>query len=83
MTYRQIYDRAESKLERSEITLGEFEEMTKFLDEEERPYGEWKLDGWVKDQFGSTYKQFSCSQCGIKMKNVYPYCVCGAIMKKA
>lgn len=43
MTYRELYEKAEWKLEKGEITLGEFDEMTKPLDEEIRPH-----DGWVE-----------------------------------
>lgn len=41
MTYRDLYEKAEWKLEKGEITSGEFDEMTKPLDEEIRPHGEW------------------------------------------
>ena len=34
MTYREVYEKAEWKLERGEITIGEFDELTKSLDEE-------------------------------------------------
>ena len=41
MTYKNLYEKAEWKLEKGEITIGEFDEMTKPLDEEIRPHGEW------------------------------------------
>jgi hypothetical protein len=43
MTYRELYENATRKLDKSEITLGEYEEMTKPLEEEVRtwiPVGE-------------------------------------------
>ena len=43
MTYRELYETATKKLDKSEITLGEYEEMTKPLDDEVRtwiPVGE-------------------------------------------
>lgn len=41
MTYKEVYEKAEEKLEKGEITCGEFDELTKPLDEEIRPHGEW------------------------------------------
>lgn len=34
MTYRELYEKATRKLEKSEITLGEYEKITKALDRE-------------------------------------------------
>ena len=42
MTYRELYEKAERKLEKGEITSGEFDEMTKPLDEEIRPQDKWE-----------------------------------------
>ena len=73
MTYREAYEKAERKLERGEITIGEFDELTKSLDEEIRPHGEWKADG-------------TCSECGVYSslnKNTVYFCPnCGADMRK-
>ena len=41
MTYKELYEKAEEKLEKGEITCGEFDELTKPLDEEIRQHGEW------------------------------------------
>lgn len=41
MTYKEVYEKAEEKLEKGEITCGEFDELTKPLDEEIRPHAEW------------------------------------------
>ena len=38
MTYRKLYESAIRKLEKSEITLGEYEEMTKPLNEDVRTW---------------------------------------------
>ena len=38
MTYRNLYESATRKLEKSEITLGEYEEMTKPLNEDVRTW---------------------------------------------
>lgn len=38
MTYRELYDKAEWKLEHGKINGGEFDEMTKPLDEEIRTW---------------------------------------------
>lgn len=38
MTYRELYEKAEKQLEKGEITSGEFDEMTKPLDEEIRTW---------------------------------------------
>lgn len=38
MTYRELYESATRKLEKSEITLGEYEEMTKSLNEDVRTW---------------------------------------------
>lgn len=75
MTYREAYEKAEWKLERGEITIGEFDELTKSLDEEIRPHGEWEQVGEM------TYK---CTNCGwLKKTGLMPFCEnCGADMRK-
>lgn len=55
MTYRELYEKATRQLEKSEITLGEYEEMTKPLDEEIHKKGKWKFIG---------DNCFMCSECG-------------------
>ena len=59
MTYRDLYEKAEWKLEKGEITGGEFDEMTKPLDEEVRPHGEWI----EKEDFNQDI-YYDCSICG-------------------
>ena len=58
MTYKDLYEKAEQKLEKGEITSGEFDKMTKPLDEEIRPHGEWKEESDGYDV------RFRCSHCG-------------------
>lgn len=85
MTYRELYEKATRQLEKSEITLGEYEEITKPLDEEIRKKGKWiKV---TETDFGIGYE---CSECGRfiltesidekKLKD-FPYCHCGAEME--
>lgn len=81
MTYREAYEKAEWKLERGEITIGEFDEMTKPLDEEIRPHGEWVLDAVSPHSIS----WFRCSYCGYKydaykQSNFCPNC--GADMRE-
>lgn len=73
MTYKELYEKAEEKLEKGEITCGEFDELTKPLDEEIRPHGEWKETGYY------TY----CSICGNGARWLYNFCPnCGTKMVK-
>ena len=55
MTYRELYEKAEWQLEKGKITIGEFDEMTKPLNEEIRPHGEWEFIG---------ENLFMCTKCG-------------------
>ena len=48
MTYYKLYEEAICKLDRDEITLGEFDEMIKPLHDEVRPTGRW-IEGKYKD----------------------------------
>lgn len=86
MTYREVYEKAEWKLERGEITIGEFDELTKSLDEEIRPHGEW-------EHWGSPFSDDSiansivCSLCKARYveieDEVFNFCPnCGADMRK-
>ena len=81
MTYRELYDKATRQLEKSEITLGEYEEMTKALDEE---IEDRKVGKWIQTRKPSGLIGYKCSNCG----SFYPfilglnYCpTCGAEMR--
>ena len=81
MTYKDLYEKADRKLEKGEITFGEFDEMTKPLDEEIRPHGEW--GEWNED------RGYPCSNCGeyLPYSDEYDYqsdfCPnCGADMRR-
>ena len=61
MTYRELLYKAQKLINHNEITLGEYDEMTKPLDREieERKQGEWirnpSVNGFIDD--------FRCSYC--------------------
>ena len=85
MTYRQLLYKAQRLINHNEITLGEYDEMTKPLEEEIRKVGKWTKE--CDTEFGSIY---ICSVCGrsvvtygIDNKSLsdYPYCHCGAQME--
>ena len=77
MTYREAYEKAEWKLEKGEITCGEFDEMTKPLDEEIRPHGEWEGKPECKQLITRR-----CTACGERAV-VATYCMwCGADTRK-
>lgn len=44
MTYRELLYKAQRLINHNEITLGEYDEMTKPLDEEVRKVGKWIYD---------------------------------------
>lgn len=52
------------------------------LYEKERPNGEWVADDWIRDVNGEFCRLYSCSKCGYKAIKHYPFCVCGADMRK-
>ena len=60
MTYRELYEKATRQLEHNEITLGEYEEMTKPLDQKIRNVGIWIK----KKSFGDWKDYLKCSCCG-------------------
>ena len=82
MTYRELYEKATRQLEHSEMTLGEYEKMTKPLDEEVRKNGKWagEEEGYYSE----------CSCCGAsflwedyKYLGDWKYCPkCGARMER-
>lgn len=67
MTYRELYENATKKLVSSEITLGEYQEMTKPLEEEVRGTGHWVMP--VRDDGTSDpiCYQVRCSKCGFDL----------------
>lgn len=84
MTYRELYEKAERKLEKGEITSGEFDEMTKPLDEEIRPHGEW-IEHRQFSTVGYFYSEYECSNCHdeVWQKTEWQFCPnCGADMRK-
>ena len=73
MTYKKLYEIAEWKLEHGELTLGEFDEMTKPLDEEIRAHGEWS----------SLEYGYKCSVCTAAFYTHSNFCPnCGADMRE-
>lgn len=85
MTYRELYENATKKLVNSEIALGEYQEMTKPLEEEVRGTGHW-----IRITNGAIREKFMCSECGRQIEDAgvegllsvkYPYCHCGAKME--
>ena len=89
MTYKDLYEKAEWKLWKGEITSGEFDEMTKPLDEEIRPQGEWikepiylchyGCDGCYKDKKYADPEW--CSTCEFWRAEDFRY-VCSICNKK-
>ena len=82
MTYLELYKEAERKLEKNEITIGEYEEMIAPLRVEilEREKGEW-----IEEKtFGEGF--YHCSVCGgvstaFVAPKLYKFCpFCGADM---
>ena len=90
MTYREIYERALWDLEHNNITLGEFDERIKPLNQEVKKTGHWIEMNANPDGTHNIY----CSNCNIYQKfkghaNSYnartklKYCPnCGARMKE-
>ena len=87
MTYKELYEAATKKLDKSEITLGEYEEMTKPLDEEVRKKGHWiETDAWTEtvDGFEEWGHFRKCSECEHEFKYLESdnFCPnCGADMR--
>ena len=86
MTYKKLYEDALFKLDRSIITLGEFEEMTKPLDrevEQEPKTGHWRED--IDNNRRWDRVRFYCSECGDwQIYGKTHYCPnCGAKMAES
>ena len=87
MTYKALYEKAEEKLENGKITSGEFDEMTKPLDEEIRPHGEWiekHCDYGVYYRCSNCHKMPPNYECDYKEGAIKTnFCPnCGADMRK-
>lgn len=65
MTYRELLYKAQRLINHDEITLGEYDEMTKPLDEEIRKAGEWMFTKTIFDKHGCTVE---CPSCHKKWK---------------
>ena len=83
MTYRELFYKATRLVNNGEITLGEYEEMTKPLDREIEQ--EPKTGHWIEDaEQHHVEKTYHCSECGHKAWGEYEkteYCGgCGAKM---
>lgn len=91
MTYRELLYKVQRLINHNEITLGEYDKMTKPLDEEVRKTGKWIK--YEKDFTESgTYRQIKmpvieCSICQEKIAGhigIMNYCPnCGADMRGA
>ena len=75
MTYRQLLYKAQRLINHNEITLGEYDEMTKPLEEEVRKVGKWKSDGYghifctaCNEASLTVHKSKFCPYCGARME---------------
>ena len=92
MTVKEIYEKAEWKLDHNEITIGEFEKLVD-VDVVERKRGEWipcTKQGLALSEMmrieGKKWYGYKCSQCNFIYKGCAltqsPYCQrCGADMR--
>lgn len=90
MTYRELLYKAQRLINYGEITLGEYVEMTKPLDEEieERKQGKW-IEVWEseRDEFSGEYdewREHKCSICDFQEMDAdrFNFCPnCGAEMR--
>ena len=73
MTYLELYEQADYDLEHNLITIGEYTERLKPLDEEVRHTGHWIDKGSLSCR---------CSECGCKSNKETRFCAnCGAKME--
>lgn len=63
MTYRELLYKAQRLINNDEITLGEYEEMTKPLNEEVRKVGKWKRKPIRNYKGGCIGVEMICSCC--------------------
>ena len=88
MTYRELLYKAQRLINKNEITLGEYDEMTKPLDEEVRKAGKW-IEVWEsqRDEFSGEYdewREHKCSICDFQEMDAdrFNFCPnCGAEME--
>lgn len=83
MTYRELLYKAQKLINHNEITLGEYDEMTKPLDEEVRKVGKWI---YHEKSISTAFKELrECSCCHCYFRWEMPrnsYCPnCGAKMR--
>ncbi len=72
MILSKVYEDAERRLERNEITLGEFEQLVDI------EVIEPKRGKWIDDDFVGQYR---CSECDYYAIDEYDYCPnCGVLM---
>lgn len=88
MTYRELLYKAQRLINHNEITLGEYDKMTKPLDEEVRKEGKW-IEVWEsqRDEFSGEYdewREHKCSICDFQEMDAdrFNFCPnCGADMR--
>jgi len=68
MTYRELLYKAQRLINHNEITLGEYDEMTKPLDEEVRKVGKWEYK-----QLGFRAYGVVCTNCGYVIHQGYDF----------
>lgn len=84
MTYRDLLYKAQRLINHNEITLGEYDEMTKPLDEEVRKVGKWIRKPIRNDKGGCIGAEIICSCCNKDNRHdeYMDYCPnCGAEMR--
>jgi hypothetical protein len=84
MTYRELLYKAQRLIGNNEITLGEYDEMTKPLNEEVRQVGEWIRKPIRNDKGGCIGAEMICSCCykDNRHDEYMDFCPnCGAKMK--
>lgn len=85
MTIEEIYENAKRKLDKSEITIGEFAEIV------DREVHEPKVGHWInleetkyKGQVLPFWSRYECSKCGGYGEGTFNYCPnCGARMTES
>lgn len=85
MTYRELLYKAQRLINQDKITLGEYDEMTKPLDEEVRKVGKWIYDkasqNWRCSVCNETPKTLGYVGTSAFMTEHFKYCNhCGAEM---
>ena len=84
MTYLELYEKATRQLEKSEITLGEYEEMVEPLNSEipTRKHGEWEEEVFDLGANLPVRVAYQCSECGNYFDSEFNFCPhCGTDMR--